>query len=351
MDSMGSIDSLIEAMRDKFAHDYGADVSAEIEGLVEIAAGGEVAISALIDCLKTDPGSLVQSAIARALLGARNEYAVDCLIEIVVDRQANCALRSLLIGKLTTILRGPTNHARLTHNLVAIMNDKQENYTVRQSALKTFEDSRKSSILTESILTAICDLLDDKDIYEAAGRVIEAVKQSDEKDVVSFLNRHMEALHKKGVPVRISQAEQIERPILAAIREAYPYWYKEDRYYIFPPMRLGMVKGQSLTLEQLTQEFGLRYQPTSFREVDRAEAGEIISKHLGHHLVYGQELMPQAQAIALTRDFLECLKTENGAETTTRYYTGWQATFHFLDEGVMIIGEQTAGCIWFSGED
>jgi hypothetical protein len=72
MDSMSSIISLIEAIRDKiFQNYYGADVSAEIEGLVEIAVGDEVAISALIDCLKTEPGFLVQGAIARALVGTR----------------------------------------------------------------------------------------------------------------------------------------------------------------------------------------------------------------------------------------------------------------------------------------
>jgi hypothetical protein len=151
--------------------------------------------------------------------------------------------------------------------------------------------------------------------------------------------------------VRIAQFEQIDRPVLAAIREASWYWFSEDKYKIFPHMRLGMVKGKSLTLEKLTQEFGLRYYPKSFREVDCAEAGEIISRFLGQDVVYGTELMPQDKAIALAKEFLDCLNTDNGDRTRVRYYTGSSATFLLVDVGIIGIGEQTAGCIWVSGDD
>jgi hypothetical protein len=350
MDSMGSITSLIEAIRDKiFQNYYGADVSAEIEGLVEIVAGDEVAISALIDCLKTEPGWLVQDAIAKALVDTKNEYAVDCLVDIVADRQAQGELRSRLILKLNSLFSTPKiNHDNFTRDMVEIMNDKQEDLTVRQRTLKTLEESCKQSIVTA---IAICALLDDRDMYETAGKVIELVKGHAEEGMVSFLNGQMEALHKKGVAVRIAQFEQIDRPVLATIREASWYWSSEDKYKIFPHMRLGMVKGKSLTLEKLTQEFGLRYYSKLFCEVDCAEAGEIISRFLGQDVVYGTELMPQDKAIALAKEFLDCLNADNGDRTRVRYYTGSSATFLLVDVGIIGIGEQTAGCIWVSGDD
>lgn len=350
MDSMGSITSLIEAIRDKIFQNYhGADVSAEIEGLVEIVVGDKVAILALIDCLKTEPGWFVQDAIAKALVDTKNEHAVDCLMDIVADRQAQWELRSRLIGVLGSFFsRQMINHDTFTRDMVEIMNDKQEDRTVRQKALKTLEESCGQSILTA---IAICALLGDKDMYEAAGEVIELVKGYAEEDVVSFLNGQMEALHKKGVAVRIPQFEQIDRPVLASIREASRYWSSEDKYKIFPCMRLGMVKGKCLTLEKLTQEFGLRYYPKSFSEVDCVKAGEIISWHLGHHVACGTELMLQDKAIALAKEFLDCLNADNGDQTRVRYYTGSSATFHFRDVGIIGVGEQTAGCIWVSGDD
>jgi hypothetical protein len=354
MDRIGSITSLIEAIRDKIFQNYlRADVSAEIEGLVEIVAGDEVAILALIDCLKTDPGGLVQNAIAEALVDTENEFAVAHLMAIVFDRQAQWELRSRLITKLgSSFSRQMIDRDMFTSDMVEIMNDKQEDLTVRRSALKTLEESCGQSILTA---IAICALLADKDMYGAAGKVIEAAKRSavnrSEEGVVSFLNGQMEALHKKGVAVRIPQFEQIDRPVLAAIREASWYWSSEDKYKIFPCMRLGMVKGKCLTLEKLTQEFGLRYYSKFFSEVDCAEAGETISRYLGHHVVDGTELMPQDRAIALAKEFLDCLNADNGDRTRVRYYTGSSATFHFRDVGIIGIGEETAGCIWVSGND
>jgi hypothetical protein len=347
MDSLSLINSLIETMRGKFAQDYGADVSAEIEGLIEIAVGDEVAILALINDLKTDPGFLVQDAIARALVGTSNEQAIDRLMDIVADRQVKRELRNSLIKILGAFFSSPTHHDFFTREMVEIMNNKQEDRTVRQSALQTLERSCEQPILT----AAICALLDDRDMYEVAGQLIERIERSAEEGVVSILNGQMEALHKEGVAVRIVQFEQIERPVLAAIRAASSCWSWEYKHEIFPRMRLGMVKGKSLTLEKLTQEFGLRYYPTLFQEVDSAEAGEIISRYLGHHVVYGQELMPQGQAIVLAQEFLDCLNADNGDRTKVRYYTGSNATFHFLDVGIIGIGEQTAGCIWVAGDD
>jgi hypothetical protein len=310
---MHSINFLIEAIRDKFAQNYGADVSAEINGLAEIAMGSEETFSTLIGCLKTDPGFLVQEAIAKALVSVGTKRAVARLIKIMGNPQENWKLRDILIQVLGEFL---------------------PSY------------SKKSK---KYILKALCALLEDTNIYQSAGRVIEAIKGYADADLVYFINHQLEVLYKKGIPVRIAQAEQIEMPILAEIRAAHPYFC--DSYEIFPNFRLGIVKGEFLTLDQLTKEFGLRYIPTSFCEVERAEAEEIITQDLAIGIFYGHEKMPLAQAIVLARGFLECLKAENGDEQALRYYTGWDATFQLMDRGVMVIGDHYAGCIWFAEDD
>jgi hypothetical protein len=310
---MNSINYLIEAMRDKFAQNYEADVSAEISGLAEIAMGSEEAFSTLIVCLKTDPGFLVQQAIARALVSVGTKRAVARLIKIMGNRQENWELRNILIQ---------------------VLGDFSAAYSKR----------RKKSIL--KAIKAICAMLEDTDMYRSVGRVIEAIKGSADVDIVSFINHQLEVLHQKGIPVQIAQAQQIELPILAEIRAAHPSFC--DRGEGFPHFRLGIVKGEFLTLDQLTKEFGLIYFPTSFRKIDRTEAEKIISGDLANEICYGHEKIPPAQAIVLARGFLECLKAENSDEQAVRYYTGSQVTFDFFDKGVVVIGNNYAGCIWFS---
>jgi hypothetical protein len=338
---MNSINRLIEAMRDKFAQNYEADVSSEMDGLTEIARGSEAAFSTLIDCLKTDPGFLLQQAIAQALVSVGTKHSVASLMETIGDSQEKWELRNLLIQLLGEVLAETTDYDSFANQLVEIMHHQDAEWQLRCSAIDACAKSRD-----KSILTAICALLDDREMYRSAGRVIEAVKESADADIVSLIHDQLEALHQEGVPVRIAQAERIDLPILDEIRSAHPCFF--DSGEVFPHFRLGIVKGEFLTLDQLTKEFGLGYFFPSFRKIDRTEAEEMISRDLAHGICFGEERMPLAQSMVLARGFLECLNAEKGDEQTVCYYTGSNATFGFLDRGVMIIGNHYAGCIWFA---
>jgi hypothetical protein len=109
----------------------------------------------------------------------------------------------------------------------------------------------------------------------------------------------------------------------------------------------GIVPRTAATAAELAREFGLRDDPTCYREIDEAAARASVRRLLHRDLAYDAEVIPESQAARLTDRFFAPF----GAGT--RFFTdnACPATDATFDEGVLLLGPDRSGCFWVEDED
>ena len=130
-------------------------------------------------------------------------------------------------------------------------------------------------------------------------------------------------------------------------------------------VRCGLSSQRSPAVPELAREFGLRDQPSCYKEIDEEAARHLIGLVLQRDLAYNAEVMPGASAVELADRFL----AQFGPGT--RYFSN--GTWHLpsivradgvihgaswdpvtaatFDTGVLAIGPQCSGCLWVEDED
>ncbi len=101
----------------------------------------------------------------------------------------------------------------------------------------------------------------------------------------------------------------------------------------------------------LANEFGLYDDPSAFAEVSASQAHSLVTSILHKDMAYSQPLMTEDRAQELTKQFF----AKFGGRA--RFYSnGWPdawnpATDATFDTGVLVLGEDCAGCLWVEDED
>lgn len=130
-------------------------------------------------------------------------------------------------------------------------------------------------------------------------------------------------------------------------------------------IRCGLSSRASPSVSDLAREFGLRDEPSSYKEIDEPDARHLIRSVLHRDMAYSWEIMPEARAAELADRFL----AQFGPGT--RYYSNgnwhlppvvqpngvicgpsWDpVTTATFDTGVLAIGPRCSGCLWVEDED
>ena len=109
----------------------------------------------------------------------------------------------------------------------------------------------------------------------------------------------------------------------------------------------GVSSLASPTVSELAREFGLRADQSSYRGIDEASARSSILRLLHRDMAYNAEVMPIVQAEQLTDRFLAQFG-EGSMFFTNNWCPVTDATF---DEGVLVLGPNSCGCLWIEDED
>ena len=120
---------------------------------------------------------------------------------------------------------------------------------------------------------------------------------------------------------------------------------------IYGSVRCGSSSQPSPTVPELAREFGLRDEPSCYKEIDELAARHLIQSVLHRDMAYNMEIMPEARAAELADRFL----TQFGQGT--RYFSNVDGpgchpvTAATFDTGLLAIGPDRSGCLWVEDED
>jgi hypothetical protein len=117
-------------------------------------------------------------------------------------------------------------------------------------------------------------------------------------------------------------------------------------------VRCGVSSLTAPTVSELAREFGLRASESCYREIDEAAARASVLRLLHRDLAYDAEVMPLGWAGQLTDRFFAQFG-EGSTSFSNKFFTNnWcpvtDATF---DEGILILGPDSCGCLWVEDED
>lgn len=134
---------------------------------------------------------------------------------------------------------------------------------------------------------------------------------------------------------------------------------------IYGFVRCGVSSQPSPTVQELAREFGLRDDPSCYKEIGVSSARRLVRLVLHRDLAYNVEIMSESRAAELTDKFFA--QFDPGA----RYFTN--GTFHerprrinesvtagaswdavteaTFDTGVLTIAPKCSGCLWVEDED
>ncbi|MEB2185704.1 hypothetical protein VDS18_07285 [Xanthomonas campestris pv. campestris] len=113
--------------------------------------------------------------------------------------------------------------------------------------------------------------------------------------------------------------------------------------------------------EEAAPRFGLLALAEAYEEIPAEEAAAVLANVIHKDMAYGVELVSFERAQKLAKSFLESFPLEG-----TRYFTNgsfgrprgeknteswWPVTDATLDTGVLVIGQSSTGCLWFTDED
>lgn len=123
----------------------------------------------------------------------------------------------------------------------------------------------------------------------------------------------------------------------------------------------GILPGAaSATVADVASSFGLLDSPEHYEEIDAVEAAKVIENVLHRDMAYKNEIMPISLARELSGEFFAMF-----AGTDARFFTngewgrslgahgiGWTpVTSATFDTGVLVVSDQTVGCVWCMDED
>lgn len=103
-------------------------------------------------------------------------------------------------------------------------------------------------------------------------------------------------------------------------------------------------------LEGVARAFGLSTAPGTYREIDRATAEARMIDLLQYDLAYHTEIMPHANAVNLTREFLDSVPGARFHSNGTRQES-MPATRATFDGGVIAVSDRGSACFWIEDED
>jgi hypothetical protein len=117
-------------------------------------------------------------------------------------------------------------------------------------------------------------------------------------------------------------------------------------------VRCGVSSLTAPTVSELDREFGLRPNESCYREIDEATARASVLRPLHRDMAYDAEVMPLGQAGRLT----DCFFAQFGEGSTSfsnKFFTNnWCSVTHAtFEEGVLILGQDSCGCLWVEDKD
>lgn len=125
----------------------------------------------------------------------------------------------------------------------------------------------------------------------------------------------------------------------------------------------GILPGAaSATVTHVASIFGLMESPECYEEIDAVEATKVIENVLHRDMAYETEIMPISLARELSGEFVAMF-----AGTDARFFTNGEwgrpreapgvgpswapVTSATFDTGVLVVSDQTFGCVWCMDED
>lgn len=123
----------------------------------------------------------------------------------------------------------------------------------------------------------------------------------------------------------------------------------------------GILPGAaSASVTDVARSFGLLDSSECYEEIDAVEAAKVIENVLHRDMAYKTEIMPFSLARELSGEFVAAF-----AGSDARFFTngewgrstgalgvGWTpVTSATFDTGVLVVSDQTFGCVWCMDED
>lgn len=123
----------------------------------------------------------------------------------------------------------------------------------------------------------------------------------------------------------------------------------------------GILPGaNSASVTDVASSFGLMNSPECYEEIDAAEAAKVLESVLHKDMAYKVEIMPISLARELSEAFVAVF-----ADSNPRFFTngewgrpmgtlgvGWTpVTSATFDTGVLVVSDQSVGCVWCMDED
>jgi hypothetical protein len=130
-------------------------------------------------------------------------------------------------------------------------------------------------------------------------------------------------------------------------------------------VRCGLSSQPSPTVQELAREFGLRDEPSCYKEIEESSARRLVCLVLHRDLAYSAEIMLERRATELADRFFAQFgpgaryftngtfheKSRRLSESVTAGASWAPVTEATFDTGVLIIAPGCSGCLWVEDED